>query len=58
MIKMLLPLVVLTLLIWGSFQIIPQIPKEMRYNYIKIIFSVLTALIVAVGIIFVFVQLF
>lgn len=56
--KMILAFFVVTLLVLGIIQTIPQIPKEMMYTYIKKSFSVLVALVVASGIIFVFVQLF
>lgn len=58
MFKLILPVAVLTLLIWGIFQIVPHVPKEMWYTYAKKTFSVLSALIVTVIAIFVFVQLF
>lgn len=56
--KMILTIFLLTMLVWGSFQIIPHIPKELWYTYTKRFFGVLVALVVASGIIFVFVQLF
>lgn len=56
--KMIFAFLLLTLIIWGSFQIIPHIPKELWYTYGKKIISALVALVVASGIIFVFVQLF
>jgi H2-forming N5,N10-methylenetetrahydromethanopterin dehydrogenase-like enzyme len=56
--KMLTAFVVLTAIIWYFFQVITYVPKEMLYNSFKKFLSVLVALIVASGIMFVFVQLF
>jgi len=58
MIKMVTVFFVLTLLVWGFFQIIPYTPKEVVYNWIKKSLVVVGAMVVTSMILFVFVQLF
>lgn len=56
--KTILAFVIIAMCVWGVFQIIPQIPKELMFTYIKKIFWGLLAVVVAYWILFMFVQLF
>jgi len=56
--KMITVFFIVSLIVYGLFQVIPYMPKEMVYNYIKKLLVILGAMVVASGILFVFVQLF